>query len=110
MLGDVTKTLQSLSDYDAKLAKAVDDYYEAHMMMLRACDAAAQRIQRGQEVNAGKASVEAETASQLCTAMQQVAEQAMANTLVNASAAAGYLYMKRRRNQGILLDTQKTRD
>jgi len=107
MLGDITRTLQNLSDHDPKLAKAIDDYLESQMMMMRACDAASQRIQQGQAVTAGKVTADTEALSQLVQSMTTLAEQALAATCANTNAASSFLYMKRRRVQGVVLELQK---
>lgn len=107
MLGDMARTQQNLSDYDPKLAKAIDEYMEAQVAMMKAIDAAVQRMERGQEVTAGQVTVEKECLMQLCQSMNTLAEQAAAAVVSNLGAASSFLYLKRRRAQAIVLDIQK---
>lgn len=110
MLGDLTKTQQNLSDYDTKLAKAIDEYTEAQLTMLRAVDAAKARIQRGQEVNVGKTTIEAQVMNTLAESMERIVGEALMQTGQHVSAASMSLYVNRRRASSIVLDIQKARE
>ena len=107
MLGDITKTLQNLSDHDSKLAKAIDDYFTASVDMLRALQSASQRIEQGQSVTGGKVTPDTEALAALIQKMGESVQHVLADTVTHAGAASSFLYLRRQLAQGILLDLQK---
>lgn len=107
MLGDITRTLQNISDHDAKLAKAIDDYFAASEAMLKAAQDASERYTNGQAVTAGKVTPETEVSNFIASKMGETAEQTIAATVQIVSAASSHLYLRRRHQQVIRLESLK---